>query len=168
VTIAQSPGGADHAAQGAGPDPDTYNAYVAGLQIQEVQVVRLFAERLQVGPAATNQFEMQAGYQRPDASTVHYRYDVIAHIAGEEGNELARIEAAVVVGMVGQPGDDQTVERFGATSGAMIAHPFLREVVASTALRLGVWGVVLPLMTHARVIDDIAIATEAAPAETGS
>jgi hypothetical protein len=120
---------------------------VASLEIQEAQLVKLSAERLQVGLPVGTHFEQHAGYARPDATTIHYRYDLVAHVVSETGIELGRVEAAVVLAVATlADADPPSVEMFGATSGAVIVHPFLREVLASPAQRIGYPGIMLPLL----------------------
>lgn len=42
---------------------------------------------------------------------------------------------------------DEYVGFYGVTSATCVIHPFLREAVASTALRLGQTGVFMPTMS---------------------
>lgn len=125
---------------------EQYNAFVTGLTLGQVEFVRVNGERLLPGRGTESRFELAGGYQR-DGGTVHYRYDLSAELLDEANGVLGRVEVSAVLTAIGDVLDDRIVERFGATSGAMIVHPFLREAVASTASRVGFPGVLLPLMT---------------------
>ena len=70
-----------------------------------------------------------------------------ATLLGVDDAPVASLQAAVVVGLVGpaQTLSGPIVEHFAATSGAMMAMPYLRENVSSLAARLGYPGVNLPM-----------------------
>lgn len=114
-----------------------------------VEVVKLQAERLSDGTAEKTAFDLAASYMQ-DKLVVRYRYDVRAHLTDEGGASRGSVAVSVLVtARKGGPADQNCVERFGATTGALIAHPYLREAVASSAQRIGFPGVLLPGLTSA-------------------
>jgi hypothetical protein len=77
---------------------------------------------------------------------VFWRYDVTARLTDEAGTDFGSIEVGVMLtGRVSQPPSVECVTQFGGHDGMPIAYPFLREAIASTALRLGFTGILLPL-----------------------
>jgi hypothetical protein len=130
------------------PDPAAYNAFLEGLELADVEIVKLHAERTNGGAAGKTKFDFTASY-RQDGAVVHYRYDVTAYVTGDEGTSLGNAAASVlVITRIAGAADPAFIERFGATSGALIAHPYLREAIASSALRIGFPGVLLPIIKH--------------------
>lgn len=130
-------------------DPAVYNAYVAQVRLDNVEVVRLLGERLADGPVEGDpEIEITAQYQRRGSGeVVVYRYDATCRLPGTDGTEVGRVHALVHVHTVsGEPGPDWVVERFGRTSGAFVAHPYVREAIGTTAHRVGFPGVVLPMI----------------------
>ena len=127
-------------------DLASYNAFVEGLDLVGVEVIRLHAERTSAGMAERTSFELNASY-RQDAALIHYRYDISALIADGEGISLGSAAASVVLtARASGTADAASIEQFGATSGALIAYPYLREAIASTAQHTGFPGVLLPMI----------------------
>lgn len=127
-------------------DAGMYNAYVAGLTLHNVELVRLFAARTGPGRLAKADFATDLSYAQAE-QVVNYRYDVAAKLSDEDGEEIGRVEvAAVVVTSSTAPADEAIIGQFSSTSAAMMAFPFLREAVASTAQRIGFPGVVMPIV----------------------
>lgn len=128
-------------------DAKTYNTFVASITLDAINVVSIEAERQTAGEATLTRFELVAGYQIEN-SAIHYRFESTGHLTDETGADYGHVRAAVVVTlalMAPAPPID-CVERFGSQSALMMAHPYLREALATTALRLGFNGVLLPLL----------------------
>ena len=131
----------------SGLDPDTYNAFIAALQLTGVELVKIQGERTSPGVSSQNRFGLSAGYML-DGEKIHYRYDVTAHFLDDTGKVLGNASASVLLVASGVSAFSATCfECFGATSGALMAHPYLREAIASTAQRIGFPGILLPMMT---------------------
>ena len=128
-------------------EPATYNAFVGGLELAGIELVRVHGERTEAGAAAQTRFDMSAGYMR-DGGAIHYRYDLTAHFTDDRGTALGSAAASVLITARAAAADTASIEQFGGTSGALMAHPYLREAIASTALRIGFPGVLLPLIKH--------------------
>lgn len=125
-------------------DPATYNAFVDALELSDVEIVKLHAERTSEGTVARTEFDLGASYMQ-DGEAIRYRYDLAAYLSDDEGAVLGHVTAsAVVVTRTTGALDAVCIERFGATSGALIAHPYLREAIGSSAQRIGFPGVLLP------------------------
>lgn len=131
----------------AEPDPEQYNAWVAGLAIEEVQLVKLAGERKVAGEPASLGFGFTGGFAN-DAVHLRIRYEVSAGVLAEDGTVLTDIEASVVVVLtMSERGTPECYNRFAGSNGALMAHPYLREVVQATAARLGHPGVIVPMAT---------------------
>jgi hypothetical protein len=130
-------------------DPTAYNAFVASVALTAINVVGVGGERRMAGDASQTRFDLTAGYQIEDGA-IHYRFDAIGHLADPAGADYGQVSAAVVVTLtLTEPAPPPAcVERFGGQSAAMMAHPYLREALGSTALRLGFGGVLLPMVTR--------------------
>lgn len=129
------------------PDPQQYNAWLAGLDLGAIEIVRLHAERRLSGVAPSTRYELSAGWTA-ESGQIFWRYDVQAHLTDDEGGDFGDVQASVLLRAEHRDEnfDSGCIEQFGATSGTMLAHPFLREAVATTALRLGFPGVMLPMI----------------------
>jgi hypothetical protein len=80
---------------------------------------------------------------------IQYRYDIATTFLDDAGNALGNASASVLLVTANVPATDVAcIEHFGATSGALMVHPYLREVTASTAQRIGFPGVLLPMIKH--------------------
>jgi len=132
----------------------TYSAFVAGLELAGIELVKVHGERTAAGAAAQTRFDMTAGYMQ-DGTVIHYRYDLTAHFADDHGTVLGSAAASVLItARATTAADTASIEQFGGTSGALVAHPYLREAIASTALRIGFPGVLLPLIKHQPDVTD--------------
>jgi len=131
------------------PSPEAYNTFVAGLTLVAVDVVKITAERRRSGHAPVTRYALAAGWHAENAMVL-WRYDITAKLTDEEDTDFGTAEASVVIAAQ-CTGDVDPVcaERFGGTSGAFMAHPYLREAIASTAQRLGFGGVLLPMLKDA-------------------
>lgn len=131
------------------PSPEAYNTFVAGLTLVAVDVVKITAERRRSGHAPVTRYALAAGWHAENAMIL-WRYDITAKLTDEEDTDFGTAEASVVIAAQ-CTGDVDPVcaERFGGTSGAFMAHPYLREAIASTAQRLGFGGVLLPMLKDA-------------------
>lgn len=128
------------------PDAAAYNTFVASLELTGIELVKIGGERGATGVATQTRFDLTAGYMQ-DENAIHYRYDAVAHITNEDGTDFGHAAASVVVtARVAVAAEAACIERFGGTSGAFMAHPYLREAIASTAQRLGFPGVLLPMI----------------------
>lgn len=126
-------------------EPATYNAFVADLELAGIELVKIHGERTAVGVAARTRFDITATYMQDDC-TIHYRYEVIAHFVDDHNAVLGNVTASVQIVVRSEViPSESCIEQFGATSGSLMAHPYLREAVASTAQRIGFPGVLLPM-----------------------
>ena len=129
-------------------DPATYNTFIATLQLVGIELVKIQGERTSSGTSAQNRFNLSAGYMLA-GDKIHYRYDVTAHFLDDAENAVGNASASVLLIADGVSAFSPVYfEHFGATSGALMVHPYLREAIASTALRIGFQGILLPMMTY--------------------
>jgi hypothetical protein len=129
-------------------DAPGYNAFVADLILANVELISVHGERIAAGRVERARFDLTAGYMT-DAGIARFRYEVSAHLTDDAGVALGSAGAAVLVTVrTAHAAGRAYIEQFGATSGALIAHPYLREAVASTAQRIGFPGVLLPMVKH--------------------
>jgi preprotein translocase subunit SecB len=129
-------------------NPATYNAFVDDLELASVELVKIHGERTAAGVATQTRFDLEASYMRGEA-VIHYRYEVTAHFVDEHETVLGDATASVQITIrTGVAIDEACIEQFGGTSGALMAHPYLREAIASTAQRIGFQGVLLPALKH--------------------
>lgn len=130
------------------PEPQRYNTWLAGLNLSVIEIVRLHAERRLSGAAPATRYELGAGWTA-EGDQIFWRYDVQAHLTDDEGSDYGDVQVSVLLRGEHreQDFDAGCIEQFGATSGTMMAHPFMREAVSTTALRLGFPGVMLPMIT---------------------
>lgn len=129
-------------------DVATYNAFVASLQLAGIELVKIHGERTAPGTATQTRFDLAAGYMQ-DSGSLQYHYDVTAHFLDEAGAPLGNASASVLLVAHDIIATDVAcIEHFGATSGALMAHPYLREVIASTAQRIGFPSVILPMIKY--------------------
>lgn len=127
------------------PEPDLYNAFVAGLDVEEIQLVQLSGERQTPGEPANIGYAFGGGFH-VDGERLQIKYDVTASILGSEAVVLTEVKASVVIAIrMATPGTPDCYNRFAGSSGALMAHPYLREIVQSTAARLGHPAVILPI-----------------------
>lgn len=136
------------AADETGLDPDTYNAFIAALRLTGIELVKIQGERTGPGTSTQNRFGLSAGYMLSDQK-IHYRYDVTVHFMDDTGEVRGSASVSVLLVASGVSAfSAECFERFGATSGALMVHPYLREAIASTAQRIGFPGILLPMMTY--------------------
>ncbi len=147
---------ADPVAGPRAPDPAVYNALVAGMRIRAVDTIEIRAERDPLVAVESADFEVGIGHQI-DGGVLRHRYTVKATFRDDGGVQCGHVHAALVLttewpDLVG----DDSATMFGSTSGSLVVHPYLRETVSSTSARLGVPGVLLPVLTFvpARPPDD--------------
>jgi len=130
------------------PDAATYNAFIAGLELVDIELVKVGGERVATGVATQTRFDLAASYLQ-DEATIRYRYDATARLMNEADTDLGHAAVSVMVTTrIAAAAEAICVERFGGTSGALMAHPYLREAIASTAQRLGFPGVLLPMIKY--------------------
>jgi hypothetical protein len=130
------------------PDATAYNEFVGSVTLAAVNLVAIGGERRTAGEASQTRFDSGAGYQLEDRE-IHYRFDVIGHLTDDAGTDYGQVSASVIVTLTTPiVPDTACLERFGGTSVALMAHPYLREALASTAQRLGFAGVLLPIITQ--------------------
>ena len=132
----------------AEPNSATYNAFVADLEFAAAELVKIHGERTAAGIATQIRFELAASYMQDEAA-IHYRYDVTAHFIDEHDTALGNATASIqLIVRTTVAVSAALIEQFGGTSGAFMAHPYLREAIASTAQRIGFPGVLLPMIKH--------------------
>lgn len=130
----------------SGIDSQIYNAFVAALDLASIELVKIHGERNGNGAASQIRFDLAASYLR-DAAVIHFRYDVATYFIDENGADLGNAVASVqVTARTTMDVSEAIIEQFGGTSGALMAHPYLRESIASTAQRIGFPGVLLPMI----------------------
>lgn len=128
------------------PDPAAYNAFLGSANLVGINVVAISGERRASGDAPMTEVDLHAAFQCEEPY-IHYRFDVVANLTDEDGTDFGSVNASVIVTLsVPELPSRECVEMFGATSATMMAHPYLREVVASTAQRLGFPNVLLPMI----------------------
>lgn len=132
----------------AEPDTSAYNSFVAALHLTGIELIKVHGERMASGAASQTRFDLTVGYMLSDGA-IQYRYDLAAHFLDDAGIVMGNASASVLLVASNAPTTDVAcVEHFGATSGALMVHPYLREVIASTAQRIGFPGVLLPMIKH--------------------
>lgn len=135
-------------ASGTRVDRGVYEQFVASLSLATVDLVAIGGERQAAGEASHTRYDLSARYQ-VDAGAIHYRFDVEGHLGDDDATELGEVRASVIVTItIEATPDEGCVELFGHTSALMIAYPYLREALASTAQRLGFSGILLPLRKY--------------------
>ena len=131
-----------------GLDSATYNSFVADLELAGIELVKIYGERTAAGVSTQTRFDLTASYIQ-DEAVIHYRYEVTAHFVDDHdavlGNAAASVQITVRTAIATT---EACIEQFGGTSGALMAHPYLREAIASTAQRIGFQGVLLPTIKH--------------------
>ncbi|GCD91205.1 hypothetical protein [Nocardioides sp. LS1] len=131
------------------PTPEEYNAFVEALSLGSVETHRVLAERVGPGESEEASFETRVGFMTGESSA-HWRYDASVTIVDSEGTALGTIEVAIVVTATYEDAavspSPEVLARFGGTTAALIAHPYLRETIATAAQRIGFTGVTLPML----------------------
>lgn len=129
--------------------PEDYGAFVGTLELDAVETMAVRAERSEHGDLVRTEAEVESSVAvDPDQEAVFYRYDLTARVLGEEDVEIASIGVSLVLVFTTPmtSADPEMVQYFGGTSAFMMAHPHLREAVNSLASRIGLPGVVLPIV----------------------
>jgi len=135
-------------------DPAAYNSFVTDLDLASAEIVKVHGERTATGVAMQIKFDLAASYLR-DEATIHYRYDLTAHFTDDHETALGNAAASFqLIVRTSAEASAACIEQFGGTSGALMAHPYLREAIASTAQRIGFPGVLLPMITRQAVEPD--------------
>ncbi len=129
-------------------DSATYNGFVAGLELAGIDLVKIHGERTAGGVGTQTKFDLTATYMQGEG-VIHYRYEATAHFIDDHDTMLGNIAASIQITVRSDIAvNEACILQFGGTSGALMAHPYLREAVASTAQRIGFPGVLLPLIKH--------------------
>ena len=135
-------------------DAATYNAFVADLKLADIEVFKIHGERTATGLATQTRFDLMASYMLGEA-IIHFRYEVTAHFVDDHDTVLGNAAASVQITVrTDNAVNEACIEQFGGTSGALMAHPYLREAIATTAQRIGFPGVLLPMIKHQRAEPD--------------
>ena len=122
----------------------TYNTFVTGFELAGIELVKIHGERITAGVATQTRFDLTASYMR-DEAVIYYRYETTAHFVDDHDTVLGNATASIQITIHADVTvDEACIEQFGGTSGALMAHPYLREAIASTAQRIGFQGVLLP------------------------
>lgn len=132
----------------AGVSAETYNAWLSGVTLGAIEVVRVHAERRRGGVAPQTEYGLGVGWTS-EGGRIFWRYDVTAHLTDDASTDFGEVQVSVVLSVEHERADvdPDCVELFGTTSGALMTHPYLREAVATSALRVGFPGVMMPMMT---------------------
>jgi hypothetical protein len=129
-------------------DSADYNAFVADLELASIELVKVQCERIEAGAPAETKFDLSADYMQ-NGTDIHYRYELAAYFMDERGAFLGDACASLLLtARASIVGDPMYIERFGGTLGALIAQPYLREAIASTAQRIGFPGILLPMIKY--------------------
>lgn len=129
-------------------DSATYNAFVADFELAGIELVKIHGERTAAGVSTRTRFDLTASYMQNEAG-IRYQYEVAAYFIDDHETVLGNATASIQVTIRTDVAVTETcIEQFGGTSGALIAHPYLREAIASTAQRIGFQGVLLPAIKH--------------------
>jgi hypothetical protein len=129
-------------------DAATYNTFVAGLELVAIELVKIHGERTAAGDATQTRFDLTASYMRGEA-TIIFRYEVTAHFIDDHDAVLGTAAASIQITVrTVIEANEACIEQFGGASGALMAHPYLRESIATTAQRIGFPGVLLPMIKH--------------------
>lgn len=130
----------------AAPETEAYNAFVSGIEIEEIQLVHVSGERKVAGEPANVGYSLGGGFH-VEGERLQLKYDVTASVLGTGSDVLSEIRASVVVVLkLATPGTPECYNLFAGTSGTLMVHPYLREIVQSTAARLGHQGLILPMV----------------------
>src|ERR1700678_1268492 len=117
-------------------DSTTYNAFIADLEVAGIELVKVHAERTAAGIATQTRFDLAATYMQGE-SVIYYRYEAIAHFVDEYETVLGNVAASIqLIVRSDVTVNEASIVQFGATSGTLMAHPYLREAVASMAQRI--------------------------------
>ncbi|OLT23041.1 hypothetical protein BJF81_11630 [Ornithinimicrobium sp. CNJ-824] len=121
-------------------------AFVAGVEVQWIEVVLLHAEKQSVN--ASNDVEVDIGGGNALAED-HFlsRFEAKASVTDEDGDDVAQLQVALIIKFSSETApEEDLVERFSRSTGVMMATPYLRENLSSLARRTNVEGVLLPLV----------------------
>lgn len=123
-----------------------YNTFVADLDLAGIDLIKIHGERTSPGTPSQIRFDLAASYM-PDGTAINYRYEVEAHVLDEHDKALGNVAVTIQVTVrTTAEVDKACIEQFGGTSGAFMAHPYLREAVASAGQRIGFPGLLLPMI----------------------
>lgn len=126
----------------------TYNAFIDSLELNAIELVKIDGVRVAPGAATQTRFDLTAGYLQEEA-VIRYRYDATVHLMDDADTDLGHVSSSVVLATLTPFAAEQAcIEHFGATSGTLMVHPYLREAIASTAQRLGFLDVLLPMIKY--------------------
>jgi hypothetical protein len=129
-------------------DISAYNSFIAVLRLAGIELIKVHGERMASGAASQTRFDLAVGYMLGDGA-IQYRYDLVAHFLDDAGTALGNASASILLVASNAPtANVACIEHFGATSGALMVHPYLREIIASTAQRISFPGVLLPMIKH--------------------
>ena len=130
-------------------DLDAYRAFVAGLELQRVDTLDVSASRSGDGEMQDAQAEVDSSFAIDSTQrAVFYKYDLTVRISGPGEVRLGEVKGTLVLVFRAASLDApvEMVDHFGGTSAFMMAHPYLRELAASLAARIGFPGLALPLV----------------------
>jgi hypothetical protein len=118
-----------------------HDTFAADFGPAAIELVEVYGERAADGVATQSRFGLTAEYMRQDAD-IHYRYNLTAHFTDDFGTAVGRASVSVLVIIRIADGTDAAyIEKFGATSAALVARPYLRDAISSTAERIGFPGI---------------------------
>lgn len=129
---------------------EQYNALVRRLKLRNLEVTKLTAQKLAPGPSPETNYQISSTYvQDLENSVLFYRFDVGAQLLGRSDDDVvATVEGTVVAVYEVRDGAEEIppalCEAYGTMSVPFVVHPYLRELVSSTAARLGFLGVTMP------------------------
>ena len=131
----------------APPAIDDFNRFVAQAQLAGFDWRRLTAERFSPAEPAETRFTTNTG-RGGDEGQVLYRYDLKVEFLDGDGGRVAELElTGVLLFTYETPTAEPVLDFFGVTNGLAMAWPYMREATQSLASRLGLHGVILPVVT---------------------
>jgi hypothetical protein len=129
-------------------DAEAYNRFVQSASLSGITVVALNGERRASGDATQTRFHVEAGF-KTEGDFILYRFDGVGRLTDQQETDYGEVSASVIVAVkVTEIPEPTFIEQFGATSAVMMAHPYLRETLASTALKMGFRGISLPMIVQ--------------------
>jgi CO dehydrogenase/acetyl-CoA synthase delta subunit len=130
-----------------GASIEDYHTFVEKLELATVQYWAMHCERLKVGEAPKTTYALGVKLAI-EGQRAYYRVDAYATPLDVDDQPVAQIENSVIVAFdlpKSDPPPEWALARFGSQNAVMMAYPFIREAVASMALRLGLPGIIMPM-----------------------
>lgn len=134
--------------EGQAFDKGVYRAFVASLRLEQVETIKVAAHRLRVSDVISTETEIEPSFAVDhQQGAVFFKYDLAARVLDAEDAVAATIDVTVVLVFATPMTDAEPamIDHFAGSSAYLMAHPYLREALGATALRIGFPGVLLPV-----------------------